>query len=337
MVVLYIPRLITYFIGEGISNIYLLYYLIMASVRLSRNDTDRLRLKEIQILRGELFKSYKIPEPLTNRQIDIIRRLKENDGPSQETLVRESSSGSRVTILKAIRFLAQCNIINIVKDESNSQLHHLYLNYNNILLKFSEESECINQMFFELLNSVSAKYGKISDANLVRFKHGHKYAGREYELLAVLITIYRHLVGIYFTFALRCSLSYFGNDVLLYGIYALMFTRIIEMQWGLVNLLHQNTNSSKDRTVLHPQFVHNFELGPEKLELLYSILVEDGFKKDTVQLLDKVWKFGLPFFHAAYSSNWHKSSAKSKLENLPNVISFVSKQWKSGKRYNISL
>src|SRR6266571_4178586 len=96
---------------------------------------------------------------LNERDFKVLNYIKENPGTSKEGVVRGlKGNPSRITILNILEELKGNEMLVERKDKPNSQLIHLYINNENLLVSVSKELDDFEKALISLLEKTKVKF-----------------------------------------------------------------------------------------------------------------------------------------------------------------------------------
>jgi Fe2+ or Zn2+ uptake regulation protein len=100
-------------------------------------------------------------EQLSEKDIQVLQYIKNNPGFTKEALINGlKGKYSRVTIFNALKNLQEQKIINVEKDNHNSQIHHLSINNHNLIASQLYEIGEFEKVFIPLLERIKEEVSK---------------------------------------------------------------------------------------------------------------------------------------------------------------------------------
>ncbi|MFZ0510928.1 MAG: hypothetical protein WAM14_04910 [Candidatus Nitrosopolaris sp.] len=117
--------------------------------------------KRAEIITKDRKKAYEEYD-FTEKEKRIREYIKNNPGTSKQGVVEDNFKGiySRGPILTTINQLEKEGLILVREDEHNSQVHHLFINNENLLVSLIEELDSFKQRFFNLTDKAMTIGGK---------------------------------------------------------------------------------------------------------------------------------------------------------------------------------
>ncbi|MGC1931062.1 MAG: hypothetical protein WA667_18995 [Candidatus Nitrosopolaris sp.] len=150
--------------------------------RLKRNKRAEITTKD----RKKAYEEY----DFTEKEKRIREYIKNNPGTSKQGVVDNfKGTCSRGPILNTINQMEKEGIILVREDEHNSQVHHLFINNENLLVSLIEELDSFKQRFFNLIDKAMTIGGKEenNDDWLARLQ-------LKWELMGALLFPYKHFI-----------------------------------------------------------------------------------------------------------------------------------------------
>jgi hypothetical protein len=118
-----------------------------------QKDIDRFKTnKRVELTTKDSKKIYKEYD-FTGKEKSTYEYIKNNPGTTKQGVVNNFEGiYSRIPILNTIKQLEKAEIVEVRKDEHNSQVHHLFINNENILVSLIRELDSFKQPFFNLVD-----------------------------------------------------------------------------------------------------------------------------------------------------------------------------------------
>ena len=138
---------------------------------------------------------------LTGRQKAICEYIDKNPYTIKESVVKtltKEGKGSRKTILNDINELVEYGIIGIRKDKPNSQIHHLVINNDSLLLSVMSDLDGFSKSFFILIDETKERFDEISH-KIISY-NSEDYLDAHSDIVQAQISLqilFQHLIGIY--------------------------------------------------------------------------------------------------------------------------------------------
>ena len=102
-----------------------------------------------------------MPEQIGQKDIKVLQHIKDNPAITKEALINGlKGKYSRVTIFNTLKNLQEQKIINVEKDNQNSQIHHLSINNHNLIARQLHEIDEFEKVFIPLLKGIKEEVSK---------------------------------------------------------------------------------------------------------------------------------------------------------------------------------
>jgi Fe2+ or Zn2+ uptake regulation protein len=100
-------------------------------------------------------------EQFGEKDLMVLQYIKDNSGVTKEALINGlKGKYSRVTIFNALKNLQKQKIINVEKDNFNSQIHHLFVNNDNLIANQLNKVDDFEKIFIPLLERIKEEVSK---------------------------------------------------------------------------------------------------------------------------------------------------------------------------------
>ncbi len=225
---------------------------------------------------------------LTERQKQIYNFISNNPGRCKQSIVN-SSSVSRKPTFKIISELERYKMIIVRQDETNTQIHRVYINENSIL------SSVINQ-----LDQFSREFSKLLD-QLGKIVKNLNWPDQDYEsLLTSIFIIFQHVANIHSVYGLLKWPGEIYDVELLNKLRVIVGVRLEQLQGRILEAFHLHTRiSSKERLTMEMTYnplVRNvasniFLLKLEKMDEIIEPFKRAQLPENIINsVLDAAWK-----------------------------------------------
>jgi hypothetical protein len=214
---------------------------------------------------------------LSEKERLVIDSVKKNPGISKEGVVGAlKGKYSRGPVFKAINSLVKYGMIVVREDANNSQIHHLHINDESLLVSTIEQLEKAKNSFFDLISKVKIKQSQ-------EWKDS-----RDYNYLTPIFMMYSHLIVTHTLFSIFIWPKRIGDKEIMQRLYAIGLARIHEIQIKLSEII------STDKVILGRVLLSLFVLDPIKLEAVYRLLCDYKINREGESVLDSLWNLSFP-------------------------------------------
>ena len=97
---------------------------------------------------------------LTGKEIDIFDHIRKNPNITKQELVNNLGKYSRKPIFRVLKDLENYGMIIVRIDENNSQIHHLFVNDDSLLVSVVNSLDDFEKVYFVLLKKLNDKFDK---------------------------------------------------------------------------------------------------------------------------------------------------------------------------------
>jgi hypothetical protein len=229
---------------------------------------------------------------LGDRDWRILEYIKDSPGTSREGVVRGMNGDpSRITVLKALDKLVQFKLIIATKDKRNSQIHHLYINKEDVFISVSQNLQEFKNAFFVLLDKTieEARHIPTRDDKIRIFSM----------LYDDFLIFYNHILGLHITYGLSKWPDEIKDHETASRLYTVIFSRMLEVHKKIFDIIRiisdeiYNDEIMYNRIVSRPQ--KQFIISPYLLTPKFMVEVTEkadkyGLRSEVEAVLDISWK-----------------------------------------------
>jgi predicted transcriptional regulator len=168
---------------------------------------------------------------LTEKERDVFDYIRKNPSTTKQELVNNLDKYSRATIFKVLKDLEYYGMIIVRLDVNNSQIHHLFINDDSLLVSVVNGLDDFEKVYFTLLKKLNDKFDKKYSNQ--KTPKGEK-TDKRFVLLYDLYSVYERLIRMYLIYALAIWPKKTSNNDMIRRLYIILFTRLSKMQFNLL-------------------------------------------------------------------------------------------------------
>lgn len=220
-------------------------------------------------------------QPKEKFLLDFIR---DHQGLSKQQIIDspeiKSKIGTRNPVFRYLTRLEEYGLILTIPDELNSQLHHVYVNYENRIMMAINDIEEFERSYFLLLRSAIKRYFKI-------LKEDQKSAS---ELLISISALNTHFIGLYIVNLVYVWPREIQEKVTLNRLYTVVFSKLKQIQEKISSEFTGLTWDLASHLALAW-----FQLYPFRLESMYKNFEKNDLTNLADSVIDSLWRIKGPF------------------------------------------
>jgi len=222
---------------------------------------------------------------LSRRERTILDYIRKHPGVSKQGLV-DGLDGqySRVPIYNSIRLLERNQMIVIMRDKSNSQVHKLFVKDDSLLLTLIRDLDNFEENYLLLLRKVQ------------------KSGSNESTMLIASFTIYQHLLGMYLIHTLQTWPRQTDDPIMLKRLYTTLFSRLSKIHLEIYKIHYERGEYSSAKDLVWQDMIRKSFLIHYEIRFLYWCCNHIGATKEFENVMDVVWKISYEFF--PFSALW---------------------------------
>jgi hypothetical protein len=260
---------------------------------------------------------------LPERQLSVFNYLRTHPGCSKEAVRRAVESiASRDTVRNILYEFEDNNLIVLKKDKPNSQIYHIYINYENELASVLDYSERIKSTYFALLGSVKERFHEITSEleNLDRsnYKWNSKYRSGT-ELLKGLFYINKYLIDVCIVLQLFDHQEKVKDNETLMKIQFAINSAIYQIQIRLLDTISKYSMWLHGRgmpILARSVFLNPITIDIESLYLLKVIFYNNGLATSFDPVMDFMWEAGCKFADLRECVGFERFGMSQRFEDL---------------------
>jgi hypothetical protein len=265
---------------------------------------------------------------LSEKERNVLDYIRKNPGTTKKGVEDGIGKYSRVPVFRTISCLVRYGIVVVRKDENNSQIHHLYVNNENLLLSVIQDFDEFKRGFFPLLEKVKEKMRELESKRKSIHKRDDKYEDKilksEDDLLYGIVSIHRHVVDMYVIFASTIWPSKTHDRETLNKAYLLFLDQIQESQSKVSEVIVIIDRPSNHDLRVRVRYLFDLisELGISYFREIYETFRRFKLLNEFKPVMDFLWNISFDYipFQEQNPELLRGQKARDKLRDWRNVL-----------------
>ncbi len=270
-----------------------------------RNITQTTDLDEKEKTIFEYLKSY----PSCIKQ-DVVDAFKSKPGYS------------RKVVFKLVNRLERYGMIIVKPDSVNSQIHHLFINDENVLVLLIKDFGSFKQVYFTLINDTKGILIKLNDSiQEILNRDDDSTAGHFFskatELTQALLHPYIYLIRKYIFWDLFWMRQESINEDAIQKKFTIIYQFMQEVYLKLQEALPSPTSYYNEDSPMRKLWDESTNLGPADILTMLKTFEKNNLSEKAEAVMDSLWKISYPILHLL---DYDYVLQKEKLTDWRNVI-----------------
>lgn len=230
---------------------------------------------------------------------------------------------SRKPVFKIICRLERYGMIIVKPDSANSQIHHLFINEENVLVLLIKDFGSFKQVYFKLIDSTKGILIKLNDSIQEILKRddddstaGH-FVAKATELTQALLHPYIYLIRKYIFWDLFWMRQESINKDAIQKKFTIIYQFMQEVYLKLQEALPSPTSYYNEDSPMRKLWGESTNLGPADILIMLKTFEKNNLSEKAEAVMDSLWKISYPILHLL---DYDYVLQKEKLTDWRNVI-----------------
>lgn len=245
---------------------------------------------------------------LTEKEKRIFDFVKNNDGTSKQAVVdhfKNNKMYSRVPVFRGIETLVKYRMLMVKVDNKNSQVHHLYINNQNLIASVQEDIALIQQSLCNLMSKSTQIYDELEKRvkrNTNNSESIRRMGNIDLKTTSFIVRYFWHLISTYAWYAIFEWPQQIKDTEVLNRLYLTVFQKMQEVLNDIEKYVPFGVTEKAEKTESKlPKYIQIYlRFQADELKGHFH---ENGLDVEFDMLMDTLWKIG------------DKSLLKSRLNN----------------------
>lgn len=271
------------------------------------NIDNLLKVKEPSIVVNTHPQQIYKQEDFTEKEKLILKYVKDNPGTTKQGVVNNLHRYSRMPIFKTLNELVKEGMIVVRVDEFNTQIHHLFINNENILVSLIEDLDSFKKTYFNLMNETKSILKSVDDSLHTSFVDGVDASKKiqQWKLIDALLLPYKSLI---ITSIIPDFLWHEEpiDKETFHKKFAVIYGMIHEIQTELYESITIKSRYINAREISGEIFNNLKGLSVDNIYYMLEIFEKYGLSESAEAVLDCIWKICFPVLPIMDTSYYHE-------------------------------